>query len=280
MTNPPAQKYVGNPESKMATFALEIQHVPTGHQVSFPAYLENLSDLYTQNWIAEDVYGRMDPIATFINTRRAISLAWNVPADSFEGAKKNLRKINSLMSFLYPLYSAGDHGATAINQAPLVRIKFGNLVCTPAGHSLLGYLNGFTFDPQVENGMFYTQGTNGAEYYPKTIRINAEMNVLHEHELGFVQGDANTFKFRNDKIRGGSSPTNFPYVVTPGPGRKTTPHFQGPIDWANSGFGTVANPNADVAANGPDNSAIPDGEGGFMPEGDEAIIKASNTGAE
>ena len=244
-----AQKYVGNPEK--GKFVLTIQHVPTGAEVSFPAYLENLSDLYSSTWQAEDVYGRMDPITTFVNTRRAISVAWNVPAESFSDAKNNLRKINKLMTFLYPLYSDSKGGATAINQGPLVRIQFGNLICRPDGSGLLGYLNGFTFDPTVENGMFYGQAETGgvaAEYYPKSIRLNTEMNVLHEHELGFKPGgpDGKSFVFRNSKLNENNTIENnskFPYVVTDGKGRETSPRLRT--------RDLILDPKADPAANGP-----------------------------
>jgi hypothetical protein len=107
---------------------LVFTHLPTGKTVRFLAYLENLADMYSSTWHAEDVYGRMDPIVNFINTRRSFSVTWNIPANSFADAKENLRKVNTLMSFLYPLYAKGSGGATAINQAPLMRVKFGNLI--------------------------------------------------------------------------------------------------------------------------------------------------------
>ena len=196
---------------------LTLQHVPTGHKVSFPAYIEMFSDQYSSNWNAEDVYGRMDPIATFVNTRRAISLAWNVPAQSYDDAKLNLEKVNKLMSFLYPLYEEeSEGGATAINQAPLLRVSFGNLIRdAKTGRGLLGYVNGFTFDPAVEFGMFHNQpkATSTAnnvviEYYPKTFRVNFELNVLHEHSLGFKRSSSGTsFSFTDEKLNN----TNYPY---------------------------------------------------------------------
>jgi hypothetical protein len=198
---------------------LTIEHVPTGFSVEFAAYLENLADLYTSQWNAEDVYGRMDPITTFVGTRRSYSISWNVPADSYADAKDNLVKVNKLMSFLYPLYASkgGAKGATAINQAPLLRISFGNLIRNSAtGGGLLGYVNGFTFDPRVENGMFHHDGPSGMEYYPKTILLNTEFNVLHEHELGFQKktvesadggGTSTSFSFRNKSI----NDKNYPY---------------------------------------------------------------------
>lgn len=194
---------------------LTIEHVPTGKTVEFAAYLENLADLYTSQWNAEDVYGRMDPITTFVGTKRSYSVSWNVPANSYAEAKDNLAQVNQLMSFLYPLYSnkGGAKGATAINQAPLMRISFGNLIRNSAtGGGLLGYCNGFTFDPRIENGMFHHNGPKGMEYYPKTILLNTEFNVLHEHELGFQKNDGPgaKFVFRNKALNN----RNYPYLAT------------------------------------------------------------------
>tara|TARA_R100000388_G_scaffold94685_1_gene82761 strand:- start:1112 stop:2041 length:930 start_codon:yes stop_codon:yes gene_type:complete len=196
---------------------LTITHVPTGEGVKFPAFLDLFSDSFSSQWNAEDVYGRMDPIATFMNTRRAISVAWHVPADSFEHAEINVAKVNKLMSFLYPLYDAsGNGGATVINQGPLVRVSFGNLIKSSSGTGLLGYVNGFTFDPALEFGMFSrrkvlrdgTRDPQVNEYYPKTFRLNFELVVLHEHELGYKkQGSKYVY---NGSARGVNKQT-FPY---------------------------------------------------------------------
>ena len=205
--------------------SLTFEHVPTGRTVEFAAYLENLADLYTSQWNAEDVYGRMDPITTFVGTKRSYSVSWNVPANSYAEAKDNLAKVNELMSFLYPLYSnnGGAKGATAINQAPLMRISFGNLIRNSAtGGGLLGWCNGFTFDPRIENGMFHNvDPKSGVEYYPKTILLNTEFNVLHEHELGFKRNDGpgEKFVFRNKAV----NRRNYPYLTT-----KVTPEDNPP----------------------------------------------------
>ena len=102
-----------------------------------------------------------------------------------------------------------------MNMGPLFRVKFGNLLQNVAtGEGLLGYVNGFTFDPELEEG-FYTydgQGsplkTGGIDYIPKTVRLNFELTVLHEHPLGFrkdsKRGD-NVYRFR------GGTEGNFPY---------------------------------------------------------------------
>jgi hypothetical protein len=219
----PKKKPIYSPHGGLSNSAfLKIIHVPTGRQVIFDAYLDGFSDMYTSEWNAEDVYGRMDPIATFIGTRRALSLAWKVPAASEFEAGVNLQKANLLFSFLYPLYETeGVGGATAINQSPLLRMSFGNLIRNPvSGRGLLGYVNGFTFDPDLEAGMFYGRpDPNGyhanlpsMDYLPKTFRLNCEFNILHEHSLGFQRAsmDNKTFSFRDPKV----NDANYPYLVT------------------------------------------------------------------
>ncbi|MCS5621320.1 MAG: hypothetical protein NZ656_05185 [Nitrospinaceae bacterium] len=206
------QQFVGQGQD------LTIKHVPSGTQVEFPAFLDLFSDNFSSQWNSEDVYGRMDPIATFVNTRRSLSVAWWVPADSFEHAQENLAKANKIMSFLYPTYSSRSGGATVINQGPLLRVSFGNLIKRADGSGLLGYVNGFTFDPALEYGMFNrkmtkegekatssitTKNPQNNEYFPKTFRLNFELIVLHEHSLGWKPG------YNNPMLPGASA--TFPY---------------------------------------------------------------------
>jgi len=188
---------------------LEIEHVPTGHKVKFAAFLENFSDAYNSEWVSEQVYGRMDPIATFQNTRRAIAVSWKVPAASELQAVENLKNIGKLMQFLYPLYqtTAGKSQGTVINMGPLVRVKFGNLIMNSEdGTGLLGYLNGFTTDIGVEDGIFMQdKGFDGKPaYFPKTVTLNFEMNVIHEHSVGW-KGTKDSYTFRGGTEKG------FPY---------------------------------------------------------------------
>ena len=209
-------------------FNLEITHVPTSRYVSFPAFVENFSDAYTSEWGTEQVFGRMDPIATFSTTRRAISVAWIIPADSIERARENMERINILMQMLYPLYTARE-GATTMNMGPLMRIKYLNLMQNSVDNEgLLGYVNGFTMDPLTEEGSFYGEaGGASPTIYPKTVRLNFELTVLHEHPVGFVKGegmyteyirgvgtDAPTeYVFRGNENMMGRDSTTFPYDV-------------------------------------------------------------------
>jgi hypothetical protein len=182
-------------------FVLEFQSLVAKKSIKFSAFVDMFSDAYNSNWNEETVFGRMDPISTFSSTRRAISAAWKIPANDAADAADNLARVNDLMSFLYPSYSGNEPCATTINMGPLMRVKFGNLISTPTGGALLGYVNGFTVDPIIEDGMFMfeslaayrqvvgkkpTQAVSGPFYLPKTIRLNFELTVLHEHSLGWT----------------------------------------------------------------------------------------------
>ena len=212
---------------------LEITHLPTDFSVAFSAFLDQFSDAYNSEWHEEFSYGRMDPIGGFQQTTRNISVAWRVPASSFEQAKDNLDKINKIVSFLYPLYGkAGRSQAHFIEMAPYWKVKFGNLICNSLTWGpLLGWVNGITVDPLFEEGTFmldplasatdFFGSTNltlrdsvteeGVNYYPKTYRLNIEMKVLHEHSVGWKRDpNGDRFIFRGDmgKPVGGKT---FPY---------------------------------------------------------------------
>ena len=230
-----------------ANHILELEHVPTQYKIKFPAYLENFSDAYTQSWNAEDVYGRMDPIAVYQNTRRAIAMSWKVPADSIDHARENMDAINVLMSFMYPLYqgsSVGDgNQGTVINSGPLMRIKFANLIYNAAfpDKGLMGYINGFTVDVGTENGIFIDNngpGYNAKGYYPKEVTLNFELNVLHEHPMGWLkQGGGYVWRGKTTK--------GYPYATA------------NPIPGMLSSATTATEP---VAAGGLPGMVAPDGE--------------------
>ena len=208
---------------------LEITHMPTDYSVAFSAFLDSFSDAYNSEWSEEFIYGRMDPIGGFQNTRRNISVAWRIPAASFDQAKDNLNKMNKVVSFLYPRYGqSGVSQASFIEMGPYWKIKFGNLICNSLnGLPLIGWVNGITVDPIFEDGVFMLDGIesqfesivdnrisptgNGVNYYPKTYRLNFEFTVIHEHSVGWRKSDdGGEFIFRG-KMGKSTQGKSFPY---------------------------------------------------------------------
>ena len=186
-----------------------------GTNVRFPAFLTSFTQTFTSNWNEEDVYGRMDPIATFQNTRRAINLAFDCPAPNLRTAKTNLKNCNTLASFLYPGYiDQPELGAVAdaegkiksagkiISRPPLVSVKFANLIngggsakSTTRGGQL-GYMSGLEWSPVLEMGMF----RDGYSFYPKVISLSFTLNVLHQGVKGWGIRESGTEGWLSSKF--------------------------------------------------------------------------------
>ena len=94
-------------EDMLATkkyWLIEIMHLATGEKVSFRSYITNHMDSFKSEWNAQPVFGRMDPIQTFRNTSRSISLGWEVPSVNEYDAAINLNKFNKFAKMFYPVY--------------------------------------------------------------------------------------------------------------------------------------------------------------------------------
>lgn len=160
---------------------------------TFIAFLTDYSQTFASEWNTEQVFGRNDPIAMFKATRRTISLAWDIPAESASQAISNHSKTKRLIKMLYPAYqvSVGE-GDSLVNletnqqtlgKPPLVKIKYANLIRNSAKTSegLLGWIDNLSIKPVLDMGYFH----DGGALYPKVSSISLNFNVLHQHALGF-----------------------------------------------------------------------------------------------
>jgi len=148
----------------------------------FKAFITDFSDSFESNWNSTEVFGRMDPIWTYQNTKRTIRLAFDVPSyDEAEG-KKNLENVSKIIRMMYPTYQ-NMQGTSVISESPVFTVLFGNLICrTTDGGPLKGVIPSFDFAPDVQQG-FYNSG--GKTLIPKTLKVSFDFNVLHDHELGY-----------------------------------------------------------------------------------------------
>ena len=114
----------------LTSTALEIEHAATGKKVQFfQMKITGFSDTVTPSWSEEPVYGRMDPIATYQGTTRAMSLTFELGpfSESDDRKKLALEKISRLMQFQYPTYSSAG-SALSISRPPLLQISFHNFL--------------------------------------------------------------------------------------------------------------------------------------------------------
>ena len=203
------------------TGPLQFKSMITGHKVQFKAFIESLSNSFKSTWNTENVYGRMDPVATFQNTQRTIAISWVIPAANISEAQHNLNAISALSSMLYPGYSSnpvtvdGNTFSTAnsISRSPLIKMKFANLI-NASGESgegsdgLLGYVDGFDHQIEVSMGFFIDK----KRMYPKVIKLSCNFTVLHQHDLGFnndnnwISGNDSGWIYDNEQKLEGATP--------------------------------------------------------------------------
>jgi len=163
--------------------------------VKFKAAITNYSENITANWNEETVFGKMDPIATYQNTQRVISISWTVIAMDYGEGKENLEKASRLQKFLYPAYDGAQ--ATDMVDSPLLRMSFLNFIQGKAGGSLMGYTSQFTYAPVLEDGFFHDSNPYGL--IPKRIEMGCEFKVLHEEELGWkIEDGAYVWRGRDE----------------------------------------------------------------------------------
>lgn len=171
------------------TGPLSFKSMVTTHKVEFKAFIESINTSFRSSWNTENVYGRMDPVATFQNTQRTISISWTIPAANLSEAQHNLNAVTSLSSMLYPGYKANPINvdgnvfstANSISRSPLIKMKFANLINSKDDDGLLGYVDGFDHQIEVNMGFFI----DNRKMYPKVIKLSCNFTVLHQHDLGF-----------------------------------------------------------------------------------------------
>jgi len=201
--------YINGPDSlfnNKQVIKFESVAAANAQAVKFHAFVTDYSDNFESNWERDETYGRMDDIQSFQSTKRTIELGWQTVAASRSEASANLRKIERLIQMLYPPYTHGGGQIFNINGAPVVRLKFMNLIQDArTGGGLMGTMSGLTATPDIELG-FYPSDDN-SKVYPKVISLSCTFYPLHEHLLGWIGDNFNQ--------------SNFPYGAT-GAGKTAT----------------------------------------------------------
>ena len=187
--------------------------------------MTNYQENFNSSWKSEQVFGRTDPIYTYGNTRRTVSLGFDVPASSEQEAFENMGRLQKLAQFSYPVYY--DYGSYldghkmhnyVMGQAPLVRIKVMNLVqkdhlpredifgddpmgaklkrsrlyggyghntSPDAEQGLLASINNITFNTDFQNHAIFERGPNVV--MPQNFEVSVDFNVIHEKTTGFSE---------------------------------------------------------------------------------------------
>ncbi len=216
-------------------FSIQITYLPANETISFSGFFTKFTDSLKQEWTPESVYGRMDPMHFYKGTTRAISIDFDVPAESFDAAQVNFRKLSRLMRFAYPVYekakelkldvgtaTAGNGSvidaavkaslstavpaagnALLLSSPPLIAMKFANFISSGnSSGKLIGKFQQIQFDADDKSNYFAFNGG----LYPSTYKLSLNLDVIHSSPLGWERDENDKVTQRNKKFR-------FPYGV-------------------------------------------------------------------
>jgi len=205
-------------------FVISFQHIASGREVFFKAFVTRYSENFNSNWRNEVVYGRTDPIYTYANTRRTVQFAFDVPASSEQEAYENMGRIQKMAQMVYPTYE-DTGGQYLITQSPLVRIKVMNLLASntrrieafggmssgdasdedmtrrrffgryrsngnpDADGGVLAAINNLSFNTDFKQTSIFEVGPNVV--LPQNFSVNIDFAVIHEKTNGYdLEGNA------------------------------------------------------------------------------------------
>lgn len=173
--------------------SVKIYSFSTNQTISFSNVFNiNYSDTYQLSWTSNEVYGRMDPIATYKNTKRKMNLSFELVGDG-DVTRTNKMQLNILKNSLYPVYTNDLKGTAIISSPPMFRVKWNSIVFNPKteeqeilGETLRGgllcYLDNFEIKPAVLNGGGWMM--EDGVLTAKNFNINLGLNIIHEYPLG------------------------------------------------------------------------------------------------
>jgi len=219
------------PHTLHDNYLISVEHLPTHQRVRFNGWVTNFQDQFTSRWNGTPVYGRMDDLYTFQRTGRKLSLAFDVVAADRKEATINQQSLNRLAQFLYPVYSDTTPdvgGARMKNQRvlvapPLLRLGWTNIIENTNLDGLVGFLSGFTYSPEINEGQFFAYPAGDTARLPawgdfdafpsgrsagKIINyqhysVQLDFTVVHTHLMGWSRGQPDN-KGQPKYIFGGS----------------------------------------------------------------------------
>ena len=164
-------------------------HVPSESDVFFKAFITTFAESYQSDWNNETVFGRTDPIYTFKNTQRTMTLGWKIPADTIGEAYNNLAKVQKLAQFLYPNYADLGASGAVLSQSPLVRLKVMNLAAQYSNYESDELREAYSVLSGEELFKAYKSTNNPSEGILGIIQnVNINHN-LENPEIGVIQPD-------------------------------------------------------------------------------------------
>ena len=208
---------------------LVIEHLATGQQVSCPGNWLSIEDQYSPTWRGEIVYGRMDPIVTYQNTKRDMRFTWEINTAGGQNMIAT-QGFNDIVKFLYPVYLSTPQEPNQMSASPLWRITLydndGSAV-NYFNHTIV-MVNAFTISElsskQTAKGLMASRtraGDFASAIVSDQILLNFGFTILHAEPPGFkaiAKGSGYEYHFAGS-AGVGLEDHNYPYGLGSQQGR-------------------------------------------------------------
>tara|TARA_R100000008_G_scaffold81076_1_gene64005 strand:- start:1956 stop:2837 length:882 start_codon:yes stop_codon:yes gene_type:complete len=219
------KQQVSGRQASYKMFWFEALHVDLP-PIAIPVENLQMSQNFSPHYNSEAVYGRMDPILTYQNTSRTMSIQFSCQAhhmlDGPLGVVNNIRNLNLLTQLLYPAYqnvAANQHTPLAILKSPpFFKITYGNYVGSfePTGEilgsegGLTGVIENFSHElGEIPRNAAMAplkkkMGKAGEPRYrvvPREIKVSFQFQVIHDKLVGWY----------DSAFSPGGYGSNFPY---------------------------------------------------------------------
>lgn len=205
-----------NSNAALAGTILEIipVHIKNPPIIQFLAYLESITDNHNSKQKENTGYGRSNPYYIWAGGERSIRFGVTLVSPSITAGLDNLNNLSWLIAAQYPTYK-DRNTATSVSASPLFRVRYGNLIASMSGggqgllcvikggvqvkmNSSDGYISavpsgmaaggGNTAGQLIKNAGFDNLVREGSKILiPRTIKLNFELGVVHDHEMGWDQ---------------------------------------------------------------------------------------------
>jgi len=200
-------------------------HIKNPPVIQFLAYISTLGDSYSVGYKSEQPYGRTDQYHIWSSNKRSMSVNFAIPSSSISKGLDNLNNLSWFLASLYPTYR-DSISATSVSASPLFRVRYGNLIVSPAQGGLgilctiptvrVQHDHKEGFIGTVATGMHTSGGTTAGALIkaagfdnlirdkekiliPKLIKVTTTLNIVNDHPMGW---DHQTGQWRGGIARG------------------------------------------------------------------------------
>ena len=205
-------------DPSVAKLSIECLHLKSWTIVMDPTDVQ-VDQTFQATYTPEEVYGRMDPIVVYKNTKRRLSIQFRLIASSADGGvtkvSNNAKAIGALSSAVYPTYSGNAVEATSVLESPpFFRLKLWNWVGNFTGTDNMG-VTGYIENLNINLGKMEDNVAigEGDVKLPMWWDVRFEFMVIHENSPGWYNV-LNEGQNGTGKMFGGEGNTFNPYPGT------------------------------------------------------------------